>query len=115
RRRLDERIARQGFHVVVEEVAYTWFNRFTAIRYMELHGYLDHGFRVLSRADGKEQPEILEKAEHIDLPGLDMAKVIELKLNGTQDEAIYKELLLAQCHSLHTAMPFLLERIDDQT
>ena len=116
RHRLDERIERQGFQAVMEEVAYTWFNRFMAIRYMELHGYLDHGFRVLSHPEGRERPEILDQAEHVDtLPGLDQTKVIELKLDGTQDETLYKTLLLAQCHALHTAMPFLFEKIDDQT
>ena len=45
---LDERIERQGFDHVMEAMAYTWFNRLVAIRFMELHGYLDHGYRVFS-------------------------------------------------------------------
>jgi hypothetical protein len=48
RQRLEARIARQGFESVMEAMAYTWFNRFVALRYMEIHGYLDHGYRVLS-------------------------------------------------------------------
>ena len=52
-------------------MAYTWFNRFAAIRYMELHGYLDHGYRVLSHPEGRDQPEILDQAADVDLPGLD--------------------------------------------
>ena len=115
RRRLDEQIKRKGFSAVMEEAAYTWFNRFMAIRYMELHGYLGHGYRVLSDPSGKDRPQILEQAEKVTLPGLDTGTVIDLKLDGTQDEALYKLLLLGQCHALHLAMPFLFERIDDQT
>ncbi|CAO3356113.1 BREX-1 system adenine-specific DNA-methyltransferase PglX [Azospirillum melinis] len=115
RRKLEERIALRGFEQVMEEAAYTWFNRFAAIRFMEVHGYLDHGYRVLSHPEGKTTPEIIEHAEHIDLPGLDREKVIDLKLDGTKDEELYRMLLTAQCNALHAAMPFLFERIDDET
>jgi hypothetical protein len=119
RQRLAERIRRDGFEAVMEAVAYTWFNRLLAIRYMELHGVLDHSYRVLSHpaANGSSSalPEILEQAQHVDLPGLDRERVIALKLDGTQDEALYRELLLAQCRALHRAMPFLFEALDDET
>lgn len=115
RRKLEARINLRGFEHVMEEAAYTWFNRFAAIRFMELHGYLDHGYRVLSHPNGKVTPEIVEHAEHVDLPGLDRDKVIELKLDGTKDEALYRILLRAQCNALHAAMPFLFEKIDDET
>jgi type II restriction/modification system DNA methylase subunit YeeA len=113
RKKLEERIKKDGFPQFIEAVAYTWFNRFVAIRYMELHGYLEHSYRVLSHPDGKSTPEILENAERVELPGLDRDKVIELKLDGTQDEALYRLLLLAQCNALHQAMPFLFEKIGD--
>jgi type II restriction/modification system DNA methylase subunit YeeA len=113
--RLAERIGREGFDAVMEAAAYTWFNRFVAIRYMELHGYLDHGYRVLSHPEGKTVPEILEHAEHISLPGLHRDRVIELKLAGNKDNELYRILLVAQCNALSTAMPFLFERIDDET
>ena len=58
RKRLEEQIRRDGFERVMETMAYTWFNRFAAIRFMELHGYLDHGYRVLSHPEGQDQPEI---------------------------------------------------------
>ena len=99
----------------MEAMAYTWFNRLVAIRFMELHGYLDHGYRVLSHPEGKSTPEILEHAEHVDLPGLDRNKVIALKLDGTKEAELYRMLLIAQCNALHSAMPFLFERIDDET
>ena len=115
RNRLAERVRAQGFVQTMEAIAYTWFNRFVAIRYMELHGYLDHGYRVLSHPEGLGRPEILDHAADVDLPGLDRAKAIELKLDGTQDEALYRLLLLAQCNALHKAMPFLFEKIGDET
>ena len=115
RKRLEERIRHDGFEQVMEEMAYTWFNRFAAIRYMELHGYLDHGYRVLSHPEGQDQPEILEHAADVDLPGLDRQKAVELKLDGSKDEELYRLLLMAQCNALHQVMPFLFERIGDET
>ena len=115
RKRLEEQIRRDGFERVMETMAYTWFNRFAAIRFMELHGYLDHGYRVLSHPEGQDQPEILEHAADVDLPGLDREKAVELKLDGSKDEELYRLLLKAQCNALHQAMPFLFERIGDET
>ncbi|MCX6027608.1 MAG: BREX-1 system adenine-specific DNA-methyltransferase PglX, partial [Chloroflexi bacterium] len=112
---LESRIQREGFDHVVEAIAYTWFNRFVAIRYMELHGYLDHGYRVLSHPGGRPIPEIVERAEHVKLPGLNPAKVVELKLAGNREAELYQMLLVAQCNALNKAMPFLFERIDDET
>jgi len=115
RRGLESHIQREGFAHVMEEVAYTWFNRFMALRYMEIHGYLEHGFRVLSNLSGSPIPEILEKAAQVDLTGLDKQKVIDLKLDGTKDAELYRMLLIAQCNALHAAMPFLFEKINDAT
>lgn len=115
RARLIARIARDGFAQVMEAVAYTWFNRFLAIRYMELHHYLDHGCRVLSHPAGHDEPELMEKAATINLPGLNRDEIVNLKLDGTKDEQIYRRLLIAQCNDLHRAMPFLFEKIDDET
>ena len=115
RKRLEERIHQDGFEQVMEAIAYTWFNRFAAIRYMELHGYLDHGYRVLSHPEGRPYPEILEHAADVDLPNFDREKAVELKLDGSKDEELYRLLLKAQCNALHQAMPFLFERIGDET
>ncbi|ENG2643589.1 BREX-1 system adenine-specific DNA-methyltransferase PglX [Salmonella enterica subsp. enterica serovar Banana] len=116
RDRLVKRAREQGFDVLVEHCAYTWFNRLCAIRYMEIHGYLDHGFRMLSHPDNPTGFEVLdhipEVAEAL-LPEK-KAQLVEMKLSGNQDEAIYRELLLAQCHALHRAMPFLFEAVDDE-
>jgi hypothetical protein len=115
RKRLEEHINKVGFERAIEAIAYSWFNRFVAIRFMELHGYLDHGYRVLSHPAGDVQPELLEHAQRVDFPGLDKNKVIELKLDGTKQEELYRLLLVAQCNALSRAMPFLFERIDDET
>ncbi|SDU31009.1 BREX-1 system adenine-specific DNA-methyltransferase PglX [Geopseudomonas guangdongensis] len=112
---LAQRIRQQGFASVMEALAYTWFNRLVAIRFMELKGYLSHGYRVLSHPDGLQQPEILDHVQHLELPGLDRAEAIRLKTAGNQDEALYREILLAQCHELHSNMPFLFEALDDAT
>jgi hypothetical protein len=115
RKELEDRIKRDGFQQFIDAIAYTWFNRFVAIRYMELHGYLDHGYRVISHPEGKSTPEILENAERIELPGLNRDAVVDLKLDGGKDEQLYQMLLLAQCNALHKAMPFLFESIKDGT
>ena len=56
RRKLEDRIRRDGFSQTMEAAAYTWFNRFAALRYMEIHGYLDHSYRVLSHPSGASTP-----------------------------------------------------------
>lgn len=118
RQQLVARMQREGFDQTVEAVAYTWFNRFAALRYMELHDYLGHGHRALSSREGG-LPEILAHASELvqagDLPGLKASQVNELKLAGNRDGELYRLLLIAQCNALHQAMPFLFERIDDET
>jgi len=113
---LVKKVEQLGFAQAMEHAAYSWFNRLCAIRYMELKDYLEHGRRVLSAADGSAAtPQILDDCLDIDLPGLDKQRIAELKLDGTRDEELYRELLLAQCHALHQAMPFLFEAVDDAT
>lgn len=116
RDRLVKRAHEQGFDVLVEHCAYTWFNRLCAIRYMELQGYLDHGFRMLSHPDNPTGFEVLDHVPEVAEALLPEKKalLVEMKLSGNQDEAIYRELLLAQCHALHRAMPFLFEAVDDE-
>ena len=118
RQQLIARMQREGFAHTVEAVAYTWFNRFAALRYMELHDYLGHGHRALSSREGG-LPEMLAQASELaqggDLPGLKASQVNELKLAGNRDGELYRLLLIAQCNALHQAMPFLFEHIDDET
>ena len=115
REKLVRRVEDHGYEATMDAIAYTWFNRFVAIRYMELHGYLDHGYRVLSHPEGRPRPEILDHSADVDLAGLNRALAIELKLDGTKDEELYRLIFKAQCNALHQAMPFLFERIGDET
>lgn len=115
RSRLEKSINLHGFEQVIERIAYTWFNRFLALRYMEIHGFLDHGYRVLSNRSGRPMPELLENAEKIKLPGLSHDTIINLKLQGDNDAELYRMLLVAQCNQLHKSMPFLFEEIDDES
>lgn len=117
RRKLIARIELTSFAQTMEAAAYAWFNRLAALRFMELHGYHGHGRRVLSNPAGG-LPEVLthalDLAETGALPGLLPDKVRELKL-ANQDAELYRQVLIAQCNALHTAMPFLFESIGDET
>lgn len=116
RDKLIKRIQTSSFEQTIDYIAYSWFNRLCAIRYMECKGLLDHGRRVLSSADGSAGlPQILEECLDIDLPGLDSSRVAELKLDGNKDEELYRELLLAQCHALNQVMPLLFEQVSDES
>lgn len=116
REKLIKRIQTSSFEQTIDYIAYSWFNRLCAIRYMECKGLLDHGRRVLSSADGSAGlPQILEECLDIDLPGLDASRVAELKLDGNKDEELYRELLLAQCHALNQVMPLLFEQVSDES
>ncbi|MFV7709349.1 BREX-1 system adenine-specific DNA-methyltransferase PglX [Shewanella algae] len=121
---LTQRIADEGFEALIEQVAYTWFNRFCAIRFMELKSddaYLEHGVRILSHPTQPQGFEVLDRATEVidslmaEGISLDKSELLELLLAGNQQEALYRELLLGQCHRLHQAMPFLFEAIDDET
>ncbi|MFW6473648.1 BREX-1 system adenine-specific DNA-methyltransferase PglX [Acinetobacter baumannii] len=116
RDKLIKRIQTSSFEQTIDYIAYSWFNRLCAIRYMECKGLLDHGRRVLSSADGSAGlPQILEECLDIDLLGLDASRVAELKLDGNKDEELYRELLLAQCHALNQVMPLLFEQVSDES
>ena len=111
---LIERISQHGFNAVVEEVAYTWFNRFIALRFMEVNGFLPSYVRVFSDEQNNFRPEILRQASSIELEGLDKQKVFALKSAGN-DEELFKYLLITQCNALHGVLPFLFQKIADYT
>ena len=116
RQQIIQKIEKLDFEQVLEQYAYTWFNRLCAIRFMELHdGYLDHGYRVLSHSQREQGLEFLDSAVEVaEYFGLDSKEIIDLKLEH-QDEQLYRKLLLAQCNQLHNAMPFLFDPIDSVT
>lgn len=107
-------IKRHGFEQAVEEVAYTWFNRFVALRFMEVNDYLPAHVRVFSDASGGFNPEILKDVLHLELEGLDKSKVSEM-LNGNQTEELYRYLLLTQCNALNAALPEMFENLGSYT
>ena len=114
RQELIKQIKEKGYKQVMEEVAYTWFNRFIALRFMEVNNYLPSHIRVFSDASGAFKPEILNDVLHLDLPGLDSGKVAEyIESNGT--EALYRYLLLTQCNALNSALPIMFERMGGYT
>ena len=102
---LYARIEECGYTHFLEEMAYTWFNRFAAIRYMELHDYLPSRVRMLScTADGSFHPDCLRVASELELPGLDKARVFDL-MDAADDEGLFRLILLAQCNELADALP----------
>ena len=114
RQELIKQIKEKGYQQVMEEVAYTWFNRFIALRFMEVNNYLPSHIRVFSDASGAFKPEILNDVLHLDLPGLDSGKVAEY-IENNDTEALYRYLLLTQCNALNSALPVMFERMGGYT
>ena len=122
-KKLEEAIAESGGQdPVIERVAYIWFNRFCALRFMDVNRYTRIG--VVSPAEGQFQPEILLEAKmgHFDedmVPPKARQKIADLLAGRApshdgQGEA-YRLLVVAACNAWHQAMPFLFQRIDDYT
>ena len=111
---LIHHIKNKGFEQVTEEIAYTWFNRFIALRFMEINNYLPTGVRVLSSIEeGKTEPDIIKEALNIDL---EVDREIIFRLQDSNDiEDLYKYLLIRQCNQLGKIMPSVFEEIADYT
>ena len=114
RRELIQQIDAKGYEQVMEEVAYTWFNRFIALRFMEVNNYLPSHIRVFSDASGAFKPEILSDVLHLELPGLDTGKVAEY-IESNDTEGLYRYLLLTQCNALNESLPRMFERMGGYT
>ena len=114
RQELIGRIREKGYKQVMEEVAYTWFNRFIALRFMEVNNYLPSHIRVFSDASGAFKPEILNDVLHLDLPGLSSGKVAEY-IESNDTEGLYRYLLLTQCNALNDPLPRMFEEMDGYT
>lgn len=110
RRELIAKVKEKGFPQLMEEAAYTWFNRLIALRFMEVNNYLPSHIRVFSDGEGKFAPEILKDVLHLDLDGLDRAKVADY-VERNDNEALYRYLLLTQCNALNDALPQMFERL----
>ena len=114
RQALIRKVNEQGYEQIMEEAAYTWFNRFSALRFMEVNGYLPSHVRVFTNDEGEFKPQILSEAIHLDLDGLNMDKVYELK-NSNREEELFKYLLIVQCNALSAILPQMFQRIEDYT
>ena len=114
REQLVKGVEEKGFEQVIEEAAYTWFNRFIALRFMEVNEYLPTGVRVLSSAEeGKIEPDIIREALNVDL---DIDKELVYKLIDDHDtEDLYRYLMIKQCNQLGEIMPMVFEAISDYT
>lgn len=110
---LKNQLQQKGYKQLVEEVAYTWFNRIIAIRYMEVHDYLPEKVNVLSSSVGRVDPDILFEYETLDLP-VKQEEIREL-LDAGDTEGAYRKLFIAQCNALNSILPFLFEQIQDYT
>ena len=114
RQALIAEIKDKGYKQVMEEVAYTWFNRFSALRFMEVNGYLPSHVRVFTDEENNFKPQIIAEAIHLDLDGGDMEKVYELK-EAEKTEELYKYLLIVQCNALNKILPGMFQKIADYT
>lgn len=114
RQALIAEINAKGYKQVMEEVAYTWFNRFSALRFMEVNGYLPSHVRVFTDEENNFRPQIITEAIHLDLDGLNMEKVYELK-EAEKTEELYKYLLIVQCNALNKILPGMFQRLSDYT
>ena len=114
RRALIAQINEKGYQQVMEEVAYTWFNRFSALRFMEVNGYLPSHVRVFTDENNAFKPQILAEALHLELDKLDKNKVYTLK-ETERTEELYKYLLIVQCNALNSILPGMFQTIADYT
>lgn len=114
RRELISQIQHKGYTQVMEEAAYTWFNRFIALRFMEVNSCLPSKVRVFTDENGAFKPEILKQAMSVELDGLDKNKVLQL-LDAQANEELYKYLLITQCNELNRSLPEMFETISNWT
>ena len=114
RRELISQIQHKGYTQVMEEAAYTWFNRFIALRFMEVNSCLPSKVRVFTDENGAFKPEVLKQAMSVELDGLDKNKVLQL-LDAQANEELYKYLLITQCNELNRSLPEMFETISNWT
>ena len=110
RQEVINQVRQKGFKNIIEEFAYTWFNRLVALRFMELHDFLPHGFRVLSSTSGSVEPDILRNLNLVkDDLRLDMKICEQLKAQNKTEE-LFRHVLICQCNTLSDILPMLFSR-----
>ena len=105
-------VKKNGYEHVIEEVAYTWFNRFIALRYMEVNNYLPQRVRVFTNDNNEFKPDLLTDAIHVELEGLDKQKVFDY-IEENKKEELYKYLLLTLCNDMNQYLPDMFTSIKD--
>ena len=110
---LIREVKKNGYDHVIEEVAYTWFNRFIALRYMEVNNYLPQRIRVFTNDSNEFKPDLLTDAIHVELDGLDKQKVFDYIEENKQEE-LYKYLLLTLCNDMNQYLPDMFTSIKKQ-
>lgn len=114
RKKLIDEIKHKNFNQVMEEAAYTWFNRFIALRYMEVNGFIPTRVRVFTNEAGEFKPDILKEAMTVELEGLKREKVIDL-IEKQNNEELFKYLIITQCNALNQGLPYMFEKISNWT
>lgn len=114
RSQLIAHINANGFEQTMEEAAYTWFNRFIAMRFMEVNNYLPLHTRIFSDEYGNFKPEVLTDAVNLEIEGLDKEFVLKL-LENQENERLYKYIIITQCNALYNGLPEMFERIGSWT
>lgn len=114
RSQLIAHINANGFEQTMEEAAYTWFNRFIAMRFMEVNNYLPLHTRIFSDEYGNFKPEVLTDAVNLEIEGLDKEFVLKL-LENQENERLYQYIIITQCNALYDGLPEMFERIGSWT
>ncbi len=114
RKELINLIKQKGFEQVMEEAAYTWFNRFIALRFMEVNGYLPSKVRVFTDENGEFKPQILKEAMSVDFDGIDKEYTLSL-IDKQDNEELFKYLIITQCNALNSSLPGMFEMISNWT
>ena len=114
RQAMIAQVRQKGYRQVMEEAAYTWFNRFVALRFMEVNGYLPTHVRVFTDEANQFRPQILTEAINMELDGLNMQKVYAFK-NANDDDGLFKYMVIVQCNALSSVLPGMFQRISDYT
>lgn len=109
---LISQVNKHGFNHVMEEVAYTWFNRFIALRFMEVNNYLPQKVNVFTDGNNNFNPLMLSEAIHLEIDGVDKKKVFEFIEQNNQEE-LYKYLLLSVCNDMNNYLPDMFTPITD--
>ena len=112
RQELIKKVNELGLDETIEEVAYTWFNRFIALRFMEVNNYLPTRIRVFTNENNEFKPEILKEAMNLELEGLDKKRIyMHFQANDTED--LYKYILICQCNDLGRCLPGMFTKLSD--